>query len=173
MTDLLAKKCTKCGEWKPRTRDHFRTHSSISDGLRPECRICSGVAAKERDERLRERRMAARPALKRCLTCCETKSCAEFSHWKNSPDSLAPYCKTCRADAERKRRRADPGYIAIKDRERHRRRKFTHAEISRQKRKGKIYRLKASIAISLCRELGVDIDKLAKEKYDADFPSNV
>lgn len=40
------KRCTKCGEWKPATREHFTPNKDGALGLRPDCKECRNRAAK-------------------------------------------------------------------------------------------------------------------------------
>jgi hypothetical protein len=47
LTGDVLKQCSKCGECKPRTAEHFFRLATSSDGLRPDCKACCRVPAKE------------------------------------------------------------------------------------------------------------------------------
>lgn len=43
-SSIPQKRCSKCGEIKPRTEEHFQKHKTTRDGFRPECKACTAAA---------------------------------------------------------------------------------------------------------------------------------
>lgn len=167
--DLLAKKCTHCGEWKPNTPEYFRRGYRLKDGLYPHCIPCAIAGDKRRTEAHIARRAGALPKNKKCSVCEKTKPTASFHRCASYVDGLTRYCRECTKKRRREYQEKDPERYVLKVREKSRRAHYTPKARAAQKRASAIYSIRVSIALAMCAKLGVDIDKLAKEKYDAEF----
>lgn len=99
---MTTKRCTKCGETKPRT-EFYRSNQAL-DGLESWCKECRRQASRERyrpiKETVRQRRLSTyRDGLKRCSECGEWKPVAEYHSKLDNWDNLSHRCKACRAVA--------------------------------------------------------------------------
>lgn len=86
------KKCTKCGEEKPRNEEYFHKQNSKRDGLRSHCKSCRSQA---------KLRPEPRDGYKFCYKCG-----LEFEANKNNffsdnsaKDGLTTFCKKCKSEA--------------------------------------------------------------------------
>lgn len=109
-----SKRCTKCGEEKP--REIFGKSSRNKSGLRTECNDCRRVYRQENTEKLSEKARhnyaskAARetiltPLEKQCIQCLEVKPSDAFTPHKGNLDGLNSTCKSCRNVRETAHRR--------------------------------------------------------------------
>lgn len=80
------KRCTKCGAWKPATREHFAPNKYGALGLRPDCKPCVAVMSrhyhethKAQNREYRRKCYQANPEREREL--------ARMYHEKNHPPS--------------------------------------------------------------------------------------
>jgi hypothetical protein len=92
-----SKKCTRCGETKPRSA--FHKDNRKKDGLFSYCRDCNKAANAARREKHRRRNLAGEvepPDEKRCYDCGTTKPAAEFAACVTSEDGLQDICKPCK-----------------------------------------------------------------------------
>lgn len=106
------KRCSKCGEVKP--RGEFSGHAGRSDGLRPDCRLCQGARNKVRREVDREHLKTHgvprnQVESKLCPTCGVVKDRAEFFVSASKADGLSSRCKSCQVANLRSRRKVNPG----------------------------------------------------------------
>jgi hypothetical protein len=162
---LLAKKCRKCGEWK--ALGEFKRSSKTKSGVISPCKSCLHITEKARRERYKARAEIAIPATKSCPVCREVKPAAEFGRDLSRTSGLRSDCRACKRAAS----------LTYSDDEANRARKaevsrarYRHPEVrAREQRRDKIEKLTARIAVKLCRELGIDVRKLAMEKYDAEL----
>jgi hypothetical protein len=93
------KQCSKCKEIKPKSE--FSNHPKGKDGLRPDCKACVAIYAREYAERLKLKNADRTefPETKRCPTCGETKAGSEFNrNNSSSTDGLRFQCKSCQAE---------------------------------------------------------------------------
>jgi hypothetical protein len=51
---MQSKKCLKCGEIKPLTREFFQKQEQNKDGFRYECKKCSNIIAKRKREKYKD-----------------------------------------------------------------------------------------------------------------------
>lgn len=107
MTEL--KKCSKCGEEKPATREYFYERVASKDGLEAKCKACSAEAQKARRTRLTPEEQARRKQLRRqqkavralggkfCRKCGTTKPLTtEFFYTvATNNDGFSAYCRSC------------------------------------------------------------------------------
>lgn len=86
------KRCTKCGEWKPRT-DFYRRKSK-SDGLASECKQCAF------EYRLLHRKVqytvALPPETKICPRCGVLRPFSDFYKDRTQKDGLQTRCRDCK-----------------------------------------------------------------------------
>lgn len=100
---LEMKKCTKCGELKPETNEHFIPKETGKNGFNAQCRVCMVEHASIEYEKKKEL-IASHPKLQHASgikTCprCKRDLPANKIHFKNSNlsyDGLLSICKECR-----------------------------------------------------------------------------
>lgn len=167
--NLLAKKCGSCGAWRPVTE--FYLNRASRDGRMSCCKNCNAAKGKRRRALFQERSEFVPPAKKCCPSCNEIKSAKDFYPHRTLRDGLSWSCKVCAAAAKRERYASDPKFaLKARQRERNKQRDGSYTEYQKQYRG--ISRIKKNIAFELCARLGVDLDKLAKERYCADVQSD-
>jgi len=112
--------CTKCGEVKPRTAEHFYRDRTQPDGLCGRCRVCTDIAVRDRRAALRGtvaapskgrppsraprdaghggRRERREDGLRVCARCGEAKPHTEREYSKHpaAADGLGSTCRDCR-----------------------------------------------------------------------------
>jgi hypothetical protein len=142
---LLAKKCNKCGEWKGRSEFYVSAKSILSSYCKP----CTRAESRARTAKLVARAAITSPEVKRCPACKETKPASAFNEARTNLSGLSCYCRECVGHREARR-----------------------LSTRRRRDLAKLHTLQRQIAIALCRGLGIDLKKLAKEKYDAEFGSS-
>lgn len=102
------KKCTKCGQAKPPTSEHYNKSKNTKDRLQYWCRECKKINHQEnRDERIKlmsERYRKLNPietlpaGTKRCSQCKEVKPFSEFGKLSKSKDNMRYECNKCRKE---------------------------------------------------------------------------
>jgi hypothetical protein len=172
MTDsLLSKKCSKCGEWKPRPA--FYRSAAQRDGMRSQCKACDAATVRHSRARMSaERANLPSPPEKVCVRCGCEKPAADFNKVSYARDRLSGACRSCISQVRRDNYAANPAVALASRAHNAKYRAETPDYKERDRRASGVYRIKASIAIAVCLELGMDLDKLAKEKYDADLKSD-
>lgn len=90
------KRCTKCGEEKPRSE--FSANKNSADGLRVHCKACSKIDMRMREEHpeLFTRHFGPRNITeKACKMCLVVKPRSEFYPKHTAADGLRQVCKAC------------------------------------------------------------------------------
>lgn len=175
---LLAKQCVICREWKPRT--DFYASTRCRDGLHGGCKHCQSLKAKER---------AKRPEVK----AQKRKVHAEWreanrEHYRDhgrqyasaNPDKVAVWRRRYKErNADRIKENAAIRYVESRNdpdhlkREREKGRKFRELNreqyLAKSKKDHRIRTIRTNIALEIVRSLGIDVYKLAKERYDAEL----
>ncbi|GHF49430.1 recombination endonuclease VII [Streptomyces morookaense] len=92
------KRCTRCGEDKP--RECFAIKRTNLDGLQGHCRDCGSDYHRARQMALGRKvrpRVDVPEGHKLCLRCGETKPHSEWHRNATASDGLSTRCKACRA----------------------------------------------------------------------------
>ncbi len=167
---LLAKKCTKCGEWK--SRGEFSPQSKTRGGLRSDCKACAAVVVRAHRAKMRARTEIEIPSARFCPDCNTEKPAIEFGRRLAARSGLETYCKECRATRDRKRRSEPHGTLREREFAKTRRWRMSDSARKAETKRGAIRELRNQIAVEICMRLGLNLQKLAKEKYDAEFRSS-
>ncbi|MCK9319236.1 hypothetical protein [Methanoculleus sp.] len=104
--EIKMKKCSKCGEEKPATKEYFHVHNGCKDGLNSVCKKCRSEKAASRIRRLDN----VLNGYKKCVECGEILeiNSNNFKSYKNSLDGFYNVCISCQI--KRRRNGADEGY---------------------------------------------------------------
>jgi 5-methylcytosine-specific restriction endonuclease McrA len=106
------KRCSKCGELKP--RGEYYRHLFSSDGLKSQCKDChNNKGAGTHGARQRLYAQAAAES-KRCTACCKWKSKSEFHKRLLAWGGLTSQCKTCHNAARNSKRTPEANRASVK-----------------------------------------------------------
>lgn len=110
---VVHKTCTKCGEAKPASADHFYRCKTKSSGFQSSCKTC--MEEHKRAKRLKdnasfhEKRQAAHglaaEGLRKCNVCHQQKALGEFQKHPNTVGGVTARCKDCIKELKARRER--------------------------------------------------------------------
>src|SRR5690349_10629503 len=95
------KRCSKCGQEFPATREYFNAHNQSKDGLRPMCKSCR----REQDKNYHASPLNDPNTLKRC-TGCHVEYSATIEYFYPLPTGrygLTSRCRNCTLEHNRQR----------------------------------------------------------------------
>lgn len=95
------RKCTKCGEWKPATKEYFYGNVKVCDGLHSNCKKCAPQKI-----RITKRRWANKPKHFGHIvcTCCGVEYIANSDFFQRSTRSQTGFCSICKPCQKNKNR---------------------------------------------------------------------
>lgn len=103
---MQSKRCSKCGQEFPATKEYFRRHKSGRDGFSARCKVCEREASKHHK---RNEPNTDPDILKTCTNCGQTFPATKeyFFPLKLGRHGLTPRCKIC-LEKYRKTLRTEP-----------------------------------------------------------------
>lgn len=121
--DVPLKQCTKCGERKPATSEHWYRNRGRSDGWNGECRACTLKRLGLSGTRNTARTLPEAPqGYKYCRWCGELKPLVEFFRQPRNTDGIASWCRDCCHQKYEERARklgVEPKKIRVRDELKH------------------------------------------------------